>query len=60
MNCYCCATTGQAVAAVALCRCGAALCPEHLRQTAQAIDARQPLGQCRHDTWAVPRVGRAA
>jgi hypothetical protein len=53
MNCYVCADRGRTTAAVALCRnCSAALCVEHLAETARDLGKRL-YADCRHDTWQV-------
>jgi hypothetical protein len=53
MLCYCCAEQGIHQEALALCRsCGAGLCLDHLRETADRFAASHILDTCHHDTWA--------
>ena len=53
MNCYVCAKSGEAVAAVAVCRsCGAGLCLDHLREAALDRPAGGTVYACSHDTWS--------
>ena len=56
MYCYCCAIEGIDRPAVALCRgCNAALCLQHLQETAAQFAAGRLFSSCRHDTWSARR-----
>lgn len=60
MNCYECATTSEAVAAVATCRyCGAGLCPEHVREAAGYRVGGTVIG-CAHDIWSARAASTAS
>jgi hypothetical protein len=53
MNCYVCATRGEAVPAVASCKkCGAGLCLEHVCEAALDQPAGGTIYARSHDTWS--------
>ena len=63
MNCYVCATRGEAAVAIASCRhCSAGLCLDHLREAALHRSAGGMNIACSHDTWSesAARMHRAA
>jgi hypothetical protein len=61
MNCYVCATSGVAAAAVATCRhCSCGLCLDHLRIAAADPARGGTHATCDHDTWRVRATPRAA
>ncbi len=58
MNCYECATRGEAVAAVAVCKhCGVGMCLEHFRM-AQDYRVGGTTYGCRHSVPSTPRGGK--
>lgn len=62
MNCYMCGSTGNVVAAVAICRyCGVGLCREHLDEDLLGYKAYSLAGRsCRHHLAGAAMARRQA